>query len=180
MEILTEALRALIIAGLPVCLLTLAMVWWALHRGHFLETNSIKALKHEIKTMSKSKKDQAENKTHDLIHKKWMKFGGGFYGIVSLITWLVIEVSDIIEMVINFGGFWAFLKSIDLDLIIHIFVEAFTNFIAAIIWPVYWMKRIDTSQVWLWFAAAYAGYLLGIKLAQQIKSKAIIKPESET
>ncbi len=42
------------------------------------------------------------------------------------------------------------------------------NFVTAIVWPVYWMKRIDTGQVWIWFVMAYAGYWVGLKLAQAL------------
>ena len=177
MEFLTEVFRATVTVGLPICIFTLAMVWWALHRGHFQETDSIKGLEREIKLMSKSNnkdsdEDQAprNNTQHDIIHKKWLKFGGGFYGIVALFTWLVIEVTDIAGMVMNFGGFLKFLQNLNIGLIVHIFIEGLTNFIVAIIWPVYWLKQIDTSQTWLWFITAYCGYWLGIKLAQQLKA----------
>jgi hypothetical protein len=36
------------------------------------------------------------------------------------------------------------------------------------IWPLYWIKRIDTDQTWIWFAIAYIGYLAGLKLAQAL------------
>lgn len=176
MHILTEIFRALLMVGLPICLFTLLMVWWALHRKHFRETSNFNSLEREIKAMSKSKKNNNENEiktnpghsSYDLIHKKWMKFGGGFYGIVALFTWLVIEATDIAQMVINFGGFIKFLQNINIGLFIHVFIEALINFIVAIIWPVYWLKQIDTNQAWLWFIAAYFGYWLGIKLAQEL------------
>lgn len=178
MEFLTEVFRAALTVGLPICVFTLAMVWWALHRGHFQETGDLKGLELEIKSMSKSGKKNSSkakapvsNKPHDIIHKKWMKFGGGFYGIVALFTWLVIEVTDIVAMIMNFGGLLKFLQNLNIGLIVHILIEGLTNFIAAIIWPVYWLKRIDTSQSWLWFIAAYAGYWLGVKLALLLKSR---------
>jgi len=75
-------------------------------------------------------------------------------------------VTEIIDMIINFGGLFDFLKQLDINVIINIFVDALMNFISAMIWPFYWMKRIDTDQVWIWFMVAYAGYWLGLKLAQ--------------
>jgi hypothetical protein len=42
------------------------------------------------------------------------------------------------------------------------------NFVTAMMWPMYWMRRIDTDQTWIWFVVAYAGYWVGLKLAQTI------------
>lgn len=48
-------------------------------------------------------------------------------------------------------------------LIISIIIEALINFISAMVWPLYWMKRIDTDQTRVWFIVAYAGYWAGLK-----------------
>jgi hypothetical protein len=120
--------------------------------------------------MSK-RKVEPENDKRDLIQKKWAKFGGGFYGIVAFFTYVVIELTEIATMIINFGGFWSFIKSLNIGLIINIFIEAFMNFITAMVWPVYWINRIDTQQTWLWFIAAYVGYLFGLKLAGQLNQR---------
>lgn len=171
--ILTEAIQALIIVGLPIGLFTLAMIWWALHRGHLQKTEDFKGLEHEIKSMTKNKnkkkqKSSPRENNSDFIHKKWMSFGGGFYGIVALFTWLVIEINEIVEMVSNLGGILKFLQSLNIGLIVHVFIEGFMNFIIAIIWPVYWIKQISTGQTWIWFIAAFAGYSIGMKLAHKI------------
>ena len=59
-----------------------------------------------------------------------------------------------------------FLRQLNIGIIVSMFVEALTNFITAMVWPVYWMDRIETNQVWIWFAVAYGGYWLGLKQAQ--------------
>jgi hypothetical protein len=66
----------------------------------------------------------------------------------------------------NFGGLIDFLKQLNIDLLIRILIDAIMNFVTAITWPIYWMQRIDTSYTWVWFLVAYAGYWLGLKLAQ--------------
>jgi len=45
-------------------------------------------------------------------------------------------------------------------------IDALTNFITAMIWPMYWLDRIDTDQTWIWFVVAYAGYWAGLRAAQ--------------
>ena len=160
--------------GVPIAVFTLALVYWALQKGSFSESLDTKALQREIKAMSK--KNKGKNKEilkenavelHPL-QKKWAKFGGGFYGIVAFFTYIVVEVMEIINMVMDFGGFFDFLKQLDISVIIHIFVEALTNFISAMVWPFYWMQRIDTDHTWIWFVVAYAGYWVGLKLAQTL------------
>jgi hypothetical protein len=156
--------------GVPIGVFTLAMVWWALQRGHFQETSSISELGREMKAMRKAYKKNNGNDhvSQHPVQKKWAKFGGGFYGIVAFFTYIVVEVIEITTMIVNFGGFIDFLKKLDISLIISIFIEALTNFITAMIWPFYWMKRIDTDQTWIWFVVAYGGYWLGLKLAQTL------------
>ncbi len=168
MGFLIEVFWAMLMVGVPIGIFTLAIVFWALQKGHLRESLDMKALEREIKTMSKNnKKEKKEDdvKLHP-VQKKWGKFGGGFYGIVAFFTYIVIEVNEIISMIMDFGGFFSFLKRLDLDVIINMFVSAFMNFIAAMVWPAYWMRRIDTDQTWVWFVMAYAGYWLGLKLAQ--------------
>jgi nitrogen fixation-related uncharacterized protein len=165
---LIEVLWALLMVGVPIAAFTLAMFWWALERGHFKESKDTKALSLELKLMSKKGKKNKSKKADDLhpVLKKWGQFGGGFYGIVGLFTYIVIEVREVIDMIIGFGGVIDFLKQLDFGLIIDIFVAAIMNFVAAIIWPLYWLKRIDTEQTWIWFVVAYAGYYAGMKAAQ--------------
>jgi len=177
---LIEVFWAMLMVGAPIAVFTLALVYWALLRGSFSESLDTKALQREIKAMSK--KNKGKNKealkenaveVHPL-QKKWAKFGGGFYGIVAFFTYIVVEVLEIINMVKGFGGFFDFLKQLDFSVIIHIFVEALTNFISAMIWPVYWMQRIDTDHTWIWFVVAYAGYWVGLKLAQTLIQRRLV------
>lgn len=170
MGLVIEAIWAVVLVGVPIALFTLAIVWWGMRNGHFSDTKDSKTLGLELKALSKLK-TEPENDTRDIVYKKWAKFGGGFYGIVAFFTYIVIEVTDIIGMIINFGGFWDFIRHLNFGLLISIFIEAITNFIVAMVWPVYWMKQIDTNQSWMFFLAAYGGYVLGLKLAQQLKQR---------
>ena len=168
MEFLIEVIWAMLMVGVPIAVFTLAIVWWVLQKGHFQETLDVRALQREIKTISRKKKKNGQKDTDDqhLIQKKWAKFGGGFYGIVAFFTYIVVEVTEIATMIMNFGGFFDFIRQLSFGLIINIFIEAITNFVTAMVWPFYWMKRIDTHDTWIWFVAAYAGYWFGLKLAQ--------------
>lgn len=173
-DFLIEVVWASLLVGVPIGLFTLALVWWALQGGHLKESTNTNALVREMKAMSmsdkkKKKKDaswQKEN-LHPL-QKKWAKFGGGFYGIVAFFTYIVVEALEVIDTITHLGGFFDFIKHLNLDVIIRMLVQALMNFITAIVWPVYWIKRIETDQVWVWFVMAYAGYWCGLKLAQAL------------
>lgn len=175
MSFLIEVFWALLMVGVPIAAFTLAMYWWALEHGHFKESLDIRALGRELKAISKNSR---KNKSKDLkaphpILNKWGKFGGGFYGIVGFFTYIVIEIRELIDMVIDFGGFIDFLKQLDFGLIIRIFIDAITNFVAAMVWPIYWLDRIDTDQTWIWFVVAYGGYWAGMKAAQVLVQRRI-------
>ena len=169
MGIIVEVFWAILIVGVPVALFTLAIVWWALGRGDLKESTDTKALGREISKLSKKNKDKKKDKTETAQHplqKKWMRFGGGFYGIVAFFTYIVVEVIEISTMIMNFGGLFDFLKQLSFDIVIDIIVNAVMNFVTAMMWPLYWMRRIDTNETWIWFVVAYAGYWSGLKLAQ--------------
>ena len=171
---LYEFFQALIKAGLPVALMSFLLMFWSMYRGHLTETGSMKELKAELKQLSKNKdKDKDKNKedcekTGDPLHNKWMKFGGGFYGVVAMMTLLVIEWADIKDF--GFAGLLGLTDNLSLEMLlettINMVIESFNNFIAAISWPVYWMGEIDSEHIWLWFVAAYAGYSGGSQLAR--------------
>ena len=66
MGLLIEVFWALLMVGIPIGVFTLAIVWWALQRGHFRETLDIKALEREIKAMSKNNKKNKKEENPDL------------------------------------------------------------------------------------------------------------------
>lgn len=168
MGFLIEVFWALLMAGVPIAVFTLALVWWSLHGGHFKETLDSKALEREMQALGKkNKKGKTENPvSQHPLQKKWAKFGGGFYGIVAFFTYIVVEVLDITSTIMNFGGFIDFLGQLNINVIIGMLVDALTNFITAMVWPVYWIDRIETHQKWIWFAVAYGGYWVGLRTAQ--------------
>ncbi len=173
MEFLIEFAWAALLVGVPVGVFTLALVWWALQGGHLRETGDASALMREMQAVSRSAKKkknkndvEQEKKNLHPLQKKWARFGGGFYGIVAFFTYIVVETLEVINTITHLGGFIAFIKHLNLDVIIQVFVGALMNFLTAIAWPVYWLNRIETNQVWLWFVMAYAGYWAGLKLAQ--------------
>jgi hypothetical protein len=181
-----EFIRALFLAGIPVALASYALVWWSLRQGYLGPVSSVRDMEKGIKLMSKKRaQDRKQRKVArksgaaeapveaegmsfhriDPVHNKWLAFGGGFYGIVGLLTYAVVEVGELIDFFRSFESFAALLAQFGIDMLVDLFVDALMNFVVAIAWPVYWMSEIAMNHVWIWFGVAYLGYWAGVKLA---------------
>ncbi|TGD71091.1 hypothetical protein E4634_19805 [Mangrovimicrobium sediminis] len=161
---LLDILTALLIAGLPLFLLSLLLVSWALHRG-WLTGTSVKELQGSLDALKKSQKDKNNSNKVDPALGKWLRFGGGFYGLVALYTLLVIELVDVFRFLAGLAELVIDLRlGAVVGLAIEFFVNAIMNFVTAIAWPAYWLA--DSRDAWQLLFFAYAGYWLGIKTAQ--------------
>ena len=170
-----EIFIAILKAGLPVALATYGLIWWALKNEYLGSTGQLKDFEKEIKRLSKDKsrrkKDRAAGQKADPVHNKWLAFGGGFYGVVGLLTYVVVELGEIRDFFAQFDGLGGLVDQISPQLFIGFFIDALQNFIVAIAWPVYWMSDIDSDHIWVWFVVAYGGYWLGARQALQRAQK---------
>ncbi len=103
------------------------------------------------------------------MHNKWLAFGGGFYGVVGLLTYARVELGEIRDFVQQFEGIRALISEVSLDMFIDLFIDSIMNFVVAIAWPAYWISEIRGGPIWIWFAVAYGGYWAGTRLALQLK-----------
>ena len=72
----------------------------------------------------------------DPVLEKWFSFGGGFYGLVALYTWLVIEWNEVWNFLTDLPGIvFSFDLGSLISLVISFFIESLMNFITAIAWP---------------------------------------------
>ena len=157
-----ELIIAILKAGIPVAIASYALVWWGLKKDHLGTVLSLKDLEKEVKRQKKDKESKANG---DMVHNKWLAFGGGFYGLVGLLTYIVVELGEIRDFFMRFESFSALLSALSFDLIISLFIDAIMNFVVAIAWPVYWMGDIAGEYIWIWLGVAYGGYLVGAKYA---------------
>lgn len=162
---LAELFEAIVKAGLPVGVLSYAMLHWAFHSGYLYADDDIKGLKSQMKTLRKESKRQ-RIKTKNPLHNQWMRFGGGFYGMVALATFIIIEGQDLIKFFTQFDTFAGFWDALGFGLLVDMFVQGIKNFFAGLLWPLYWLNNLDSGRLWVWFIAAYAGYGIGMRLAQ--------------
>ena len=194
-----EFIRALFLAGMPVALASYALVWWSLRQGYLGPVGSVRDMEKGIKLMSKKRKqDRKQRKAAkksgeaeptveaegmsiyrvDPVHNKWLAFGGGFYGIVGLLTYAVVEVGELIDFFTSFESFAALLEQFGFNMFVNLLVEAVMNFVVAIAWPVYWMSEFSMNNIWIWFGVAYLGYWAGVKLAVHRFGQGSARPAS--
>ncbi len=184
-----EFLRALLMAGIPVGLAAYALFAWALRHRSLGAMTSLKEVQQELKRQSKAESKERKQRAKDGVpgpnrlqrlaegayfsrpalagtaQAKWLAFGGGFYGVVGLLTYVVVELRDLWSFVSNFDSLWHLLENLGLNTLIGLLVEAITNFVAAIAWPAYWLSGIHSNYIWLWFLVAYGAYWAGARLA---------------
>ena len=164
-DLLGELLRAAFVAGIPVAVVTFLVVGWALRRRYFEQEDGEDSLERGLAELKRRRKE--EKRRLNPVHDKWLAFGGGFYGIVALITYAVIEWEDVSRIVLNLGGLVGFIRNFNVGIIVEILVESIKNFIAAVTWPVYWLANLRTGEPWLWILVAYGAYWLGLRAARR-------------
>ena len=161
---LLDFLPALLKAGVPLFLLAFALVSWGLHRG-WLSGDSFEELQGSMEALGKAQKNKKSRQQMDPALGKWYRFGGGFYGLVALYTWILIEWEDISNFLTGLAQ-----VAFNMDpgaliaLVIELLVESLVNFVLAIAWPAYWLA--ESSSSWITLLMAYGGYWLGVQAAQ--------------
>jgi hypothetical protein len=173
MSTVIEVLRASLFSGIPIFLVTYLLISRAIVSNRLDDFSDTKELNLAMKNMSKqykeSKKANKRKSSRNRVLDKWLYFGGGFYGLMALVTYAYIEIGEIVE----FLGKLLTLKASELvsqigfNLLIDLFVEAIRNIIDAFVWFSYWGDEVTMKNGWYWLIAAYLGYTLGAQLAQR-------------
>lgn len=101
----------------------------------------------------------------DFLANKWLSFGGGFYGLVAVLTYIIVEAQEIFDLLSMPSGSEGIFSGISIGMLINFFIDSLMNFITAISWPVYWMNT-GNAPFWQWFLAAYGGYFVGKTLVK--------------
>jgi len=163
MLMIVDVVKALIFAGLPVALFSYYLV--ILTRGNIqLKASNASELKKELKTIP-DKQDSGEGVFVKILRKKFIKFGGGFYGILALMTYLHIEFVQVVDFFKNFTSFTGFIESIGFKMLINFFIEAVVNLVIAFVWPIYWLKILPIGSLWVWLVIAFLAHWFATKYA---------------
>ncbi len=162
---LIDAIKAVVFAGFPVGLFSFLMIYYAYSKSYISTEIEIKhAFKNpneEHSTLSKKHK-----KSLLFLHSKWVSFGGGFYGLVALLTFIYIELSQVINFLFSIRGWHDISALFTVNALIAMFIDSIINMVKSAIWFTYWPSEVDSSNFLLWILIAYVGYRLGAKYAR--------------
>ncbi len=168
-----EAIRASLYAGIPILIITYLLVSRAIVSNRLDDFSDTKSFNLAMKNMSKQYK--ADKKNNDVSSKnnkvlnKWLYFGGGFYGLMALITYFYIEIGEIFDFIgklfqLNLSQL---LSQVSINLLVDMLINAIRNLVDAFVWFNYWDGKIVMKNGWYWLIAAYIGYLLGAQIAKR-------------
>lgn len=122
----------------------------------------------------KSKGDKALNKKikddgfslQNVLMSKWMSFGGGFYGVIAVLTYVVVEFRELVDFFTSEGSLIQTITQLGVGDVVNLFINSIMNFVTAIAWPAYWLNKIEGYSAWVWFLVVYSGYLTGQFIAK--------------
>jgi len=161
-----DLIKAIFYAGLPVGIFTFLMVYYAYHKGYLTSDINIRDVFKDKKNPDK-RLSKANKKSLLFLHSKWVTFGGGFYGLVALLTFIYIELEQTFQFLIHVTGLQSFLNLLSLSAIISIIIDSFMNMLRALLWFGYWPDVFDMKNIAIWFITAYIGYRFAANLAQR-------------
>ena len=160
---LSEFLFAIVEVGLPVAALSWLLFYRLYSRGVLERDADRKAIDERLKAIRKVEKETKET-SDSVLHTKWMKFGGGFYGVAAAWTLIYIEASGVLGVILHPS---IVKETIDKGIghfITQQISSQISTFVDAAIWFTWWPQK--GHGPWVWFAVAYAGYLAGLNLAR--------------
>ncbi len=159
---LVSLIKSVLFLGFPVLLIG----WFLLGRLYKSGRLDRDATGKRLKVALEKIKEETSADKSDRLQSQLMKFGGGFYGVTALWTLIVQELTDLVRFASNLAEELAriFADGI-IDLVVNLLVNQFTNFVTAILWFAFWPDQTGSSTIVV-LAIAYAGYLVGLRLAR--------------
>ena len=156
-------LRATVELGLPVAALSWLLFSRLYIRGELARDADRKAIRSSLKQIRQASK-KSKIPADSILHTKWMKFGGGFYGVAALWTIIVIEASGIASTIAHPSSLEKMFHGGLIEFVVNLVVNQFTAFVQALVWFTWWPGKEHGPLVWI--AVAYVAYLAGLNLAR--------------
>ena len=100
-----EFFEAILKAALLVGVFSFGLIYWGLHAGQIKRPERVADFHKELKRMSKERKKDKDKFKYNPVHKKWFVFGGGFYGAVALMTYVLVEWYEFVDFFRGISGF---------------------------------------------------------------------------
>ncbi|HIG41029.1 MAG TPA: hypothetical protein EYQ14_10880 [Gammaproteobacteria bacterium] len=176
-----EFLWAVFILGLPVAFMSWYLMYRLYQSGRVAKGASFARVKSAFgningKNKGKNGEKKDGNKPDDVpelnfAERRWVKFGGGFYGVTALVTWIIIEHGEGLSFIGNFPGFAEMFNDGIVNFIIAFLVNQFQNFIAALLWLFYWLE--EGRSLLIWIGVPYIAYLAGVFVAGKSRNELV-------
>lgn len=157
---LFSILKSVVVLGIPVLLMTWYLFQRLYQRGELQAGTDYAKIKSSLKTIKKQKSG-----SDNLLHRNWMKFGGGFYGVTAVTTLFAIELVDGWHFVFDFPGWSVLFENGPIGFVVGLIVNQIQNFIQAALWFSYWGD--DDAGMVVWIVVAYMSYLIGLRAAEK-------------
>jgi hypothetical protein len=159
----SELPLAILELGLPVTALSWLLFYRLYSRGELARDADHKAIDASLKQIRKVQKESKEI-SDSLLHTKWMKFGGGFYGVAAAWTLIYIEVSGIIGVILHPSVIKEMFQKGLGDLIANQISGQITTLVDVATWFSWWPGKGHSPVAW--FVVAYVAYIAGLNLAR--------------
>ena len=160
---LSEFLRATLELGLPVAALSWLLFYRLYSRGELARDADRKAIRTSLKEIRKETKKSQEH-ADSILHAKWMRFGGGFYGTAAVWTLFVIEASGVAAVIAHPSGIEAMFSNGAGRFIANWIGNQVSTLVQAALWFAWWPEKGESPVVWV--LMAYAAYLAGLNIAR--------------
>lgn len=175
--ILMEVLEAIFKLGLPV----FGVSWWAIGRlnkqGDITPGADRRTVKSDLKDFRKQWRQSNKTEYH-FMENKWMRFGGGFYGITALTTFGLIELGELLNFIGNVSAISDMFNEGVIHFLVNILLSQIQNFVTALVWFAYWAD--GDRSILIWLGTAYISYLLGISRASNWVPEMSLAEDTET
>jgi hypothetical protein len=149
---LYDFIKAIVLAGIPIAAFSYYLIILTRKKVQLQSTNATQ-LKKELKNIEIQSVEK-EPFIQGILQKKFMKFGGGFYGVLTFITYLHIEGYQLIQFIDSFTTEGLGLNGGIFSLILGFFLDIIFNFFTALMWPIYWSKFLPIESFWIWLLVA--------------------------
>jgi hypothetical protein len=163
---LLDVLQAILFVGIPVGVFSFLMIYFSYQKGYLSTDFELKdAFKKNNNTGSSL--SRKHKKKLLFLHSKWVTFGGGFYGLIALLTFLIIELTQVVNFLFSITGWQDIVALFSFDTLIAMIIDSITNMVQAIIWFTYWSEKFDTENFIIWIFIAYISYRFSEKYAMR-------------
>lgn len=161
-----DLLESIFKLGVPMA----ALSWFIFARlysaGDMDRSADRKAIKQQMKSLASSLKTAKKAKTRrssNPVFDKWMWFGGGFYGLAALWTFVVVEANEIFNFLFHNPGREVLFRDGLVGLFVDLVLNQIQNIVTAFVWFNFW----ETDSIVLLVLVAYAGYWTGVEIARR-------------